>query len=205
MSARPFAHIVIPSVLAVSVALMLAAALTLGKRGPAAGDAEAEADEYVIELNREANHLASLGKHDEALAILDSVLETHPGSAPTHYNRGRIFHVRGDRETALGEYDRALDIRPDYPKALTNRALLLAPRGDVRKAVVDLTRAIELAPDRTAAWYHRGRLRLGLRRFEAARADFDRVLELDPYDEKALELRAEADRALRGRTRGGGE
>ena len=200
MRAHPYVHIVIPSVLAASVALMLAAALTRRSGKQSAG--EPEADEYVIELNREANHLASLEKHDEALAILDRVLETHPGSAPTHYNRGRIFHVRGDRETALGEYDRALDIRPDYPKALTNRALLLAPRGDVRKAVADLTRAIELAPDRTAARYHRGRLRLGLGRFEAARADFDRVLDLDPYDEKALALRAEADSALRGRTRG---
>ncbi len=199
MNARPYAHIVIPSILAASVALMLAAALTREKREPGTG--EAETDEYVIELNREANRLASLGKHDKALAILDRVLETHPDSAPTHYNRGRIFHVREDHETALGEYDRALDIRPDYPKALTNRALLLAPQGDVEKAVADLTRAIELAPDRTAAWYHRGRLMLGLGRFTAARADLDRVLELDPYDEKALALQAEADGALRGRTR----
>ena len=187
---RSPAHIVVPFLLAASVALMLAAALTRETDGLAAR--EAEPDEAVVKLNREANRLSAFGRHDEALAILNGVIETNPDSAPTHYNRGRIFHVRGDHGTALRAYDRAIELRPDYAKALTNRALVLAEQGAVERAVSDLSRAIELAPDRTAAWYHRGRLRLGLGLFEKARADFDRVLELDPADESARRLRAEA-------------
>lgn len=193
MSDRFPTHLVLPLVLAASVALMLAAALTRETAGPAAGDGEA--DEYVVRLNREANRLSALGRHDEALAILDRVLLDHPGSAPTHYNRGRIHHVRGDRVTALREYDLAIGLRPDYAKALTNRALLLHRLGETERAIADLSRAIELVPDRTPARYHRGRLRLALGLHEAARADLDRVLELDPTDEKARRLRSEADRA----------
>lgn len=203
MSSSPPSRFVIPSVLAASVVLMLVLALSSRNgRGPArkSDDPAAGApafDERVRRLNREANRLSALGRHDDALAILDRVLVNHPDSAPTHYNRGRIFHVRGDPETALREYNRAIDIRPDYAKALTNRALILAGCGEVDSAIADLSRAIDAAPDRTAAYYHRGRLRLRLGRPHEARADFDRLLELDPGDRKARKLRAEAYEELR--------
>ena len=196
------AHIVVPSVLAASVALMLAAALTRQRDGPSSGERGVrEGDDLVLRLNREANRLSSLGRHEEALAILGRVLEDHPGSAPTHYNRGRIHHLIGDDEAALGEYDRAIELRPDYAKALTNRALILARAGETERAIADLSRSIELAPDRTAAWYQRGRLRLAIGLYDEARADFNRVLELDPADEKARASRAEADQpAVPGRS-----
>ncbi len=151
----------------------------------------------VAELNREANRLAALARYDEAMALLGRALEMDPASAPTHYNRGRIFHLTGERDKALGEYDLAISFRPDYPRALTNRAILVAARGETARAVADLTRAIELEPGRTPAWYHRGRLRLRLGEYRAALADLDHVLRLDPGDEKARELREKASEGLR--------
>ena len=64
------------------------------------------------------------GAYDEAIDILDQVLEVNSLHAPTHYQKGLIYEEWDRREEALVSYKKAVEINPTYNEARLGLASL---------------------------------------------------------------------------------
>ncbi len=101
----------------------------------------------VEHLGGEALALGQLGRHADALALLDQALSIAPDDPTLSCNRGWMRHLAGRDLDALVDLDRAIAIDPGYAKALQNRAAIHTARGDRGRALADYRRLDELGHD----------------------------------------------------------
>jgi len=64
------------------------------------------------------------GAYDEAIDILDQVLEVNSLHAPAHYQKGLIYEEWDRREEAFASYNKAIEINPTYNEARLGLASL---------------------------------------------------------------------------------
>ena len=90
--------------------------------------------------------LATLGRHEEALADFDAVLAAapHPLAA---YNRGLALAVLGRPDEAVEAYDRSLGMMPNHVPALSSRGVALQALNRHAEAIESFDRALALTPD----------------------------------------------------------
>ena len=141
--------------------------------------AELRPDDPEPLLNEGADYM----KHemaDEAIAVLQRLLQRHEGHARGHSNLGSALEKKGDLDAAIRHYDRAIEIQPDYPNALSNRAYAWHRKGDHARAVADADEAIRLDDRHAMAWVNRGHALAAMGETEAAAASYQSALALDP-------------------------
>jgi CubicO group peptidase (beta-lactamase class C family) len=63
----------------------------------------------LIQLGRK---ILTLGKKDEAAAIIKLNLQSYPQSWQTYYNLGRVLIIKGDKEAAVENFRQALELNP---------------------------------------------------------------------------------------------
>jgi tetratricopeptide (TPR) repeat protein len=105
----------------------------------------------IEHLAGEALAIGQLGRHADALALLDRALVISPDNPSLHCNRGWMFHLANRDTEALADLDRAIALDPSYAKALQNRAAIYTKRGDRNRALADYRRLDELGHDVTDA------------------------------------------------------
>jgi tetratricopeptide (TPR) repeat protein len=105
----------------------------------------------VEHLSGEALAIGQLGRHADALTLLDRALVISPDNATLHCNRGWMFHLAGRDTEALADLDRAIALDGGYAKALQNRAAIYTARGDRSRALADYRKLDELGHDVTDA------------------------------------------------------
>lgn len=71
----------------------------------------------------DARTLASQGRTDEAIALLDEIITASPASGDALFLRGKLLWKLGRRAEATSDYIKAADIDPDGP---ASRALEMA-------------------------------------------------------------------------------
>lgn len=140
-------------------------------------------------------YIASKGAQRPELSIsfpgmspiyLDSRLS--PASSPTpsavsaakeHFDRGVLFHNRGDWDAAILEYTQAIRLNPNYDLAYRNRGLAYVGKGDYDRAIMDYTQAIRINPNYIAAYNSRGIAYRNKGDMTKANADFAKARELE--------------------------
>jgi predicted O-linked N-acetylglucosamine transferase (SPINDLY family) len=122
--------------------------------------AQAAAPHSVDAATARSNTLRAIGKHDQALAVLEDILRHSPDHAIAWNNRGNLLLEMGRNTNAIESYDRAISLHPNYLDALHNRGVARMASGDNFAAEADLTRALELKPDYVPALVNRGTARV---------------------------------------------
>jgi tetratricopeptide (TPR) repeat protein len=92
-----------------------------------------------------STHVA-LGEPEEAIAILDVVLEDNPVFHHAYNNRGYAYLLSGDYDRAESDFLTTLDLDPDYTLALANLASFYFNFGDPLRAKPFIDRLVELEP-----------------------------------------------------------
>jgi putative PEP-CTERM system TPR-repeat lipoprotein len=150
-------------------------------------------------VNRLASQLTSVGRTNDAIAVLNDWLQESPQDVPSLARLGMLHQSQGEVDAALSSYEKALALTPDDAVLLNNMAWLYLERN--RNRAVDLaTRAYELAPSRaeivdTYGWVllNSGRQRDGL-------AALQQALVIDPNNaEIALHVAEGLTQVGRGR------
>jgi tetratricopeptide (TPR) repeat protein len=140
-------------------------------------------DARMAEINsqfQKAGALANEGKLDEAVAVFEALLESHPNIADIHYNLGLLHVQQEEWGPAIASLEKAIELKPDHGAA----ALALAGayeksgRGDEAAARIEQA-ARENADDPqvqlTAAYFY-----LNANRNEEALPFLERWRELQP-------------------------
>jgi tetratricopeptide (TPR) repeat protein len=66
----------------------------------------------IVEKTNAAEKLKDEGKLDEAIALLQEILEEEPGHVLTHLTLGRIFTLQGKFEDAVKHGQKACELEP---------------------------------------------------------------------------------------------
>ena len=106
-----------------------------------------------------ANHgaaLVVLGRHQDALRVLDQAISMEPDFAPAHVSRADAMAALGRHDEALHAYDRVLAKTPTIPDAWLGRGKVLAAQGRPADAVLCFDRVLQLDPGRADAHVGRG-------------------------------------------------
>ena len=126
--------------------------------------------------------MASLGRHQEALACYDEALALSPDEPNLHNNRGNALSNLGRLDEALGAFARAIDLRPRNDSAFANRALAYARAGRFAEALRDCDLALALNARSSEAWQARGVALSNLGRRDESIAAYDAALAIDARD-----------------------
>jgi predicted O-linked N-acetylglucosamine transferase (SPINDLY family) len=142
--------------------------------------------------------LRAMGKYDDALVIVEDVLQRAPNHPVAWNNRANLLLETGRIAKAIESYDRAISIRSDYLDAWHNRGIARMASGSDAEAEVDFTHALELNPDYVPALVNRGRLRArqGAGRAKDAIADLQRAVSLDRTNPDAWHILGQSYLAL---------
>lgn len=85
----------------------------------------------------------------ETLAVLDAVLQRHPGDAAAHYYRGNILARQRRLDEALAAWQRCVELDDSNPVAWRSLALAREHSGEYAGSVAGYRQAITAAPEDT--------------------------------------------------------
>jgi len=98
-------------------------------------------------LCQQAAFHSQQGRPEQALAILDQVIQAMPMMVDAHSNRGLVLRRLGRQEAALEAFEWVIDHFPDNAEAHNYRGIVLTDLGRMDEAMSSYHRAIELKPD----------------------------------------------------------
>ena len=84
--------------------------------------------------------LIKAGSFDEALVILETIIQKKPDDANIHNYMGFSFRKKGMLEKSAYHYEQALEINPKHLGALEYQGELYIALGEVEKAKANLTK-----------------------------------------------------------------
>lgn len=91
--------------------------------------------------------LSSLGRHQEAIAVLAPVVERWPNAGSARFCLGNALHADGRCSEAAKHLRRATELQPQFAGAHCNLGLALQRLGDTEGAIHAYERAVLLEPD----------------------------------------------------------
>ncbi|CAO3432789.1 methyltransferase [Azospirillum doebereinerae] len=155
---------------------MAASRLSLRGGGARGGGASSPA----ARLSRQAEALASAGRHAEADAAYRAALEADPTLAGARNNHGNTLRALGRPAEAADAYRAALAHGLDAALVHYNLASVLRQLGEGGEAEVAYRRALVRQPDHAEAWNNQANLLRDADRLEAAATGYRRAVALRP-------------------------
>lgn len=137
-----------------------------------------------------ARALIEDGLLEDALELLNGLIERDWMNAEAFNLRGVVYHRKKEDRCAIEDFDRALGTDFRFAEAHFNRGWSYYCLGDYYQAMTDFTAAIALAPDWEHAYKTRGMAHSKLGRHQDAISDLSRAIELDPSNGFAFSERA---------------
>ena len=144
----------------------------------------------AIAINGRAIVRQLAGKHADAIADLNKVIDLYPQCSMAYRNRGVSWIWLNEPDKALADYSRAIELDPGDGEAADNRAAVWMNKGEWDKALADSNRAIELVPANPRAYLNRGVTYINKKAYDRALTDLNKGIELAPTFVKLYETRA---------------
>ncbi|UNU25075.1 tetratricopeptide repeat protein [Microcoleus vaginatus] len=101
----------------------------------------------AVDFQQQAEVYLALGKLDEAIALCQQVLASHPNSAKTCKTLGKALQAQGKLEDARYWYKVAIALQPDFAEAFANLGTLCATLEQWQEAIGCYQKAISIQPD----------------------------------------------------------
>lgn len=166
-----------------------AADLAASKEGTATATVAAGASGEVAQAARtnaaveallaSADELIAAKKWQEAIDVLNRIVQQEPRCAPAYFKRAGILGDLREDALAAEDFSRAIQLEPTNAQYHNMRGFFLLTRKAHRRAVQDFSRAIELDAGYKQPRNNRGLALVSLGQYEAAIADFDQAIGLD--------------------------
>lgn len=134
---------------------------------------------YIETLNKSLS-FDVLGFPDEALAILNKLLEKNENDFVAWHNKASILSKLHEPDQALQCFNKALEINPQISESWNNKGIALADMGMLEEAIVCYDNALELESKYLGAMINKGTALFQLGQFEAALIMLENVISLNP-------------------------
>jgi serine/threonine protein kinase/tetratricopeptide (TPR) repeat protein len=125
-----------------------------------------------------ATVLLRMGRHDEALTLIQRQVATEPRNARARATLGWARFLKGEREEGIAELERAVACSPDDSTWIGQLGQAYGSAGRADDARAALQRLDALARERYVSPYHRAYVHVGLGAFDAAMDLLEEAYEL---------------------------
>jgi len=136
----------------------------------------------LFNLSQRVNGLLSSGRTDEAIELLELMVEKDEGNPRFLMELGDAMCSAGRHGDGVGMFDRAIAMNPRDARLFFLQGQCYADWGKKERAQKALEEAVRLSPKHFLALFHLGLIRIELEQWEAARAAFEKALETHPND-----------------------
>ena len=145
--------------------------------------------EQVLQLSPSDDHRAFLmvanllGREqdrDQALTIMERLVNTYENNANAQYAYAQLAYSMGKLDKAKASIEQVIATEPKKTDALVLRARILHRQGHNQAAVADFEQALKLSPEDDRLRLHFARLLVDLKDFPRARKHFNVLLERQP-------------------------
>ncbi|RCS52900.1 hypothetical protein DTL42_08720 [Bremerella cremea] len=130
----------------------------------------------LTSLQAYAETLAKVGKIDEALGIVNKVIQANPNSPIGYLLRARLKLLAGNLDSAIEDLDQVLVRQPRSVPALLMRASLYVEQEDYQAALRDVERALAADTGNAQALLMRASLNAQEGKYSEAIRDFEALL-----------------------------
>jgi len=164
--------------------------IELGDARRHAGDTSGAIDDYRRALTldplssraqrRLGAALASVGRLDEARAVLGTAIEREPSNALLYYEQALVEARSGSAERAIADLRKALQLRPRFDAAQNTLGSILAQSGDLDSAATAFRAALTINPYSADARANFARLLASKGDWKQAAFHLNRAVQLDP-------------------------
>jgi putative PEP-CTERM system TPR-repeat lipoprotein len=158
--------------------VLMRALLLQGQFQKAVDAAGTSLDAETVKLHGDG--LLALGKHDDAVALYQRVLDTNPRYAPALVGLGRAASVKGDLPAARRFSDRALAADPRDLDSWLFQGDLLRAQGKTLEAQAAYNKVIAMQPWHRSAHVEKAYMEIALGHFATAQADLDAARKITP-------------------------
>jgi tetratricopeptide (TPR) repeat protein len=135
-----------------------------------------------------AVELQSTGKHQDAIALLKTYLQTHPDEVNAWFVLGRSKFLTGQLADAYHAFSTCVALKPQFAPAYYNRALASYYQGNC--PIADLDNALKWDPDFVEARVKRAYALMRESAFQSALDDMNHVIDAGHLSPQRLLLRA---------------
>ena len=118
--------------------------------------------------------------YEDALKLIDRVIDLAPGYGIAHSNRGNILKELNRLDDALVSLNQAISLEPNYAEAYNNKGNVLQDLHRYEAALDLYDRAIALQPNYAEAYSNKGNALHGLKQYEEALICHDHAISLQP-------------------------
>jgi len=137
-----------------------------------------------VEIQRAyATVLASLGKHDEGISLLEEIINHSPDDDLAWYNKAVILERKGEFKRAVQAYNSSIQIRPENHKAWFNMGIIFWNHYMLNESLSALNNVISLEPNMSEAWFFRGLVLKQKEDYKEATQSFENASRLSPGNE----------------------
>lgn len=140
--------------------------------------------------------LKSAGKADEALQLLNSIVEKEPENPFFQTTLGSDYRTSGHPREAIPHFEAAIRLDPKHGGAYQEMALAYRELRDYPEALKAAEASIAVEPDRSEFHSVLGLLLVDTGDFDRAQEEFSQVLSLDPNNAVAWNNAGNAYRAM---------
>ncbi|MEM7474858.1 MAG: tetratricopeptide repeat protein [Planctomycetota bacterium] len=101
-------------------------------------------------------------------------------SDTNYYDRGCLWHKRGEYDLAISDFNDAIRLDPDDAALYNGRGSAYTSTKQLERAMVDFDKAIQLDPSNAMVFNNRGFAFADKKQYDRALADYDQAIRLDP-------------------------
>jgi tetratricopeptide (TPR) repeat protein/ADP-heptose:LPS heptosyltransferase len=123
-----------------------------------------------------------IGRHGEAITMLQRSLQLDPLQPHTHYNLAGAHKSAGRISEAIAHYRRAIELKPTMVEALLNLGAVLHQQGDLKQAVALYHRALDIRPTAPQAHYNLALVLQDQGHLDQAADRLERAAQFDPLN-----------------------
>ncbi|MEG4506551.1 tetratricopeptide repeat protein [Microcoleus sp. F6_B4] len=144
----------------------------------------------AVDFQQQAEVYLALGNLDEAIALCQQVLASHPNSAKTCKTLGKALQAQGKLEDARYWYKVAIAHQPDFAEAFANLGTLCATLEQWQEAIACYQKAISLQPNFAGFYRNLSRIFTQVGKAEEAADFWYQALIVEPIEiaEEYLDL-----------------
>lgn len=132
------------------------------------------------------------GKYDEALPLLNKILQKDPNNTQVQILRGDLFMKTKNYRFALQDYSNAVKLNPTLCSARIKKGKAYEKLGEINSAAAEYNSVISEYPMYSDGWLARGELFALKGESAAAIQDFTSALKLNPSNSEASLARGKA-------------
>jgi len=128
--------------------------------------------------------LSTLGKHNDALGLIDKIIEENPRSNSLYFKKAEVYYNMENYKKSLEVIEKAIKLNPNKYNLFIHKADTLFRMDRYDDALIACDKALELNPKSPRAYHTKSQILFSMEKYSTALELIDKAIVLAPQDSR---------------------